>query len=625
MTSLNETSRNSRINIYIASVLCLLVLAAVVLLFMVVRSLDAEFGDVRRNLPSIEREITTLGERRDQLADTVTGLEERQLTLRGSVADLEPLSARVQSLRAEALDLESAKSAAEIRLRELGEVEARIKTANESQTNLQRNIALLETQQNGLADKVSNLDGDRNKLSDEVGELRGQRDKLQAEERRLRGEVAGLGQQRAEVDTLTQKTSDLDAKVAELAPRAQGATKQLADLQGQIAVEQGVLDGLKSEVSAGRSTEAVLRAANIDLETRKQALNASIATAQTQLDVSKAELTSSAAAVSESQVLLTALSAKSADAASKIAAAEQDRLALQAEVLAAQNTLAELSAEIAARSIVRSALADAEQRLSGVEASLAARSTESQALSENLAQKQADVASVKRDLQSANEELLSNRGELTLAQNRLAELNAEIAARGIVFSALAQAEQNLLNLEASAAAKKVESKTQSEILANLRVELGAVVADLGSSRNQLADIFAQRTNAEIKRDEAIRTARAAEERGLDLSQTIESRTEALVRVQAEIRKARMDLARENKAVEDARAALAALTSERVGSLAQTDGPGATGNGVAPEQGQKDAGIVDPPLGTAVAPNPTAPANDNGVQPQLSNGVKGESN
>ena len=82
--------------------LCLLVLAAVVLLFMVVRSLDAEFGDVRRNLPSIEREITTLGERRDQLAGTVSDLEERQLNLRGAVADLDPLSARVQSLRAEA-------------------------------------------------------------------------------------------------------------------------------------------------------------------------------------------------------------------------------------------------------------------------------------------------------------------------------------------------------------------------------------------------------------------------------------------------------------------------------------------------------------------------------------------
>ena len=145
---------------------------------MVVRSLDAEFGDVRRNLPSMEREITTLGERRDQLASTVTGLEDRQLALQGSVADLAPLSERVDGLRADVLDLESRKSAAEIRLRELGEIEAKIVTANESLADLQRGIALLETQKNGLADEVSNLGGNRGELSDTVDALRSQRDAL---------------------------------------------------------------------------------------------------------------------------------------------------------------------------------------------------------------------------------------------------------------------------------------------------------------------------------------------------------------------------------------------------------------------------------------------------------------
>jgi len=235
------------------------------------------------------------------------------------------------------------------------------------------------------------------------------------------------------------------------------------------------------------------------------------------------------------------------------------------------------------------------------------------------------VASVRRDLQSANEELLSARGELTLAQNRLAEQNAEIAARGIVFSALAEAEQRHEDLKASVAAKSVETTALTKNLASLRVELVAVVADLERSRNQLADTLSQRTNAEIKRDEAIRTTQTAEESTVELRQSIEVRTEALVRLQADLSKARMDLAKENEAVERTRAALAALTSEPVANQAQTDGPETAGDGIAPEQIQTDASTVDPALGRAVVPNPMVPADGDGVQEQPVVSDQGEGN
>ena len=625
MTSSNETSRNSRINIYIASVLCLLVLAAVVLLFMVVRSLDAEFGDVRRNLPSIEREITTLGERRDQLAATVTDLEERQLTLRGSVADLEPLSARVQSLRAEALDLESRKSAAEIRLRELGEIEAKISTASDSLANLQQGTASLETQRNGLTDEVSNLGGNRDQLSDEVAALRSQRDALQTDERRLRGEVAGLGQQRAEVSALTEQAANLNATVDELTPRAQEAAERLAALRGQIVAEQSTLDGLRSHVTVLRSTEAFLQAANADLEERNQSLDAEIATAQTQLSASQTGLASSESAASEIEARLITLRADSTEATSALASVEQDRDAKRLEMVAAQNILAELNAEIAARGIVRSALAEAEQRLADAENSLAAKSAESTALAERLAQGRADLTLARSDLQSTSEELSSVQAELELAKNRLAELNAEIAARGIVRSALFDAEQRLLSVATSVAAKLNESTALTESLANLHAELTVSIGELEMSRSQLAEVSTQRTNAEIKRDEAIRTLQTAEQSALELGQSIEAQTQQFDRLQMDLSKARADLAIENEAVESARAVLKGLTSELAANPAQRDGRETAGDGISPEPVQTDADTVDPALGGAVAPMVTVPADGDGAQEQPVVGDQGEGN
>jgi chromosome segregation ATPase len=698
LTSSNETSRNSRINIYIASVLCVLVLAAVVLLFMVVRSLDAEFGDVRRNLPSMEREITTLGERRDQLASTVTGLEDRQLALQGSVADLAPLTERVDGLRANVVDLESRKSAAEIRLRELGGIEAKISTASDSQANLQRGIASLETQRIGLADEVSNLGGNRNQLSDEVDALRSQRDALQTDERRLRSEVAGLSQQRAEVSALTEQAANLNATVDELTPRAQEAAERLAALRAQIVAEQSIFDGLSSEVSALRSIEAVLQAANAELEERNQSLDAQIATAQTQLKASQTGLASSESAASEIEARLRTLRADSTKAASALALVEQDRAAKRVEIVAAQNILAELNAEIAARGIVRSALAEAEQSLADIEGSLvaksaestalaeslaqgradltlarrdlqsaseelalaqnrlaelnaeiaargivrsalaeaeqsladiegslAAKSAESTALAESLAQGRADLTLVRRDLQSASEELLSVQAELALAQNRLAELNAEIAARGIVRSALFDAEQRLVSVATSVATKLNESSALTESLAGLRAELTTSIAELEISRSQLAKVSAQRTNAEIKRDEAIRTMQTAERSASELSQSIELQTQKFDRLQVDLAKARADLAIENEALENARVVLEGSTSEPVANPAQTDSRKTAEDVISPEPVQKDADTVDPARGGAVAPIVTVPADGDSVQEQPIVADQGEGN
>jgi chromosome segregation ATPase len=298
---------------------------------------------------------------------------------------------------------------------------------------------------------------------------------------------------------------------------------------------------------------------------------------------------------------------------------------MRVEIVAEQNVLVELNAEIAARGIVRSALAEAEQRLADVENSLAAKSTESRALAESLAQGRADLMLARRDLQSASEELLSVQAELALTQNRLAELNAEIAARGIVRSALFDAEQRLASVATIVAAKLNESTALTESLASLRAELTASIAELEISRSQLAEVSAQRTNAEIKWDEANRTMQTAEQSALELSQSIEAQTQQFDRLQLDLSKARADLAKETEAVENARDDLEGLTCEPAANPAQTDGPETAGEEISPEPIQTDADTVDPALGGAVAPIVTVPADGNGAQEQPIVGDQGESN
>jgi chromosome segregation ATPase len=413
--------------------------------------------------------------------------------------------------------------------------------------------------------------------------------------------------------------------VNELTPRAQEADVRLAALRAQIVAEQITLDGLSSQVTTLRSTEAVVKAANAELEERKKFLDAAITTAQTQLSAAQSGLASSEKAAAEIEARLVTLGANFTKAASALSSTEQERAAMGAEIFAAQNTLAGLNAEIAARGIVRSALAEAEQRFADMEKSLSAKSVESAALAESVAQGRADLTLATRDNQLASEELLSARAELTLAQNRLAELNAEIASRSIVRSALEDVEQRLVNIEASVAAKSKESTALTETLAGYRVQVATAIADLEASQSQMADVSAQRTNAEIRRDEAIRTAQATEQRALEMNQSIQARTQEFDRLQVDIRKAQIDLERETEALESARAAMRRLAIAPVADPTQVDNPETVEGEIPVQRFQTDLKPIDPASERALKPNQSVPANGDDLQEKPPVAVQGERN
>ncbi len=142
MTSLNETYPRSRTHTYVALGGFIAAMTAFAVLFLQVRQLDHVYGDLARNSDSIETNIKTQGERRDQLTLAVSGLEARQLDLQSKLSDLEAKNQQREDLLKSVADLESRKSVAEKMLTDAKDLDRQISEAN---------VVLDKAQRDGIA------------------------------------------------------------------------------------------------------------------------------------------------------------------------------------------------------------------------------------------------------------------------------------------------------------------------------------------------------------------------------------------------------------------------------------------------------------------------------------------
>ena len=112
---------------------------------------------------------------------------------------------------------------------------------------------------------------------------------------------------------------------------------------------------------------------------------------------------------------------------------------------------------------------------------------------------------------------------------------------------------------------------------------------------------------------------------MELSQSIEVRTQALARLQADLNKARTDLAVLIEAGANARAVLECLTSANTANPAQTDCPQTSLEGISLESVQTDAETVDPLPEGDVTPALPVPADGDSPQEQPTVGGQGDGN
>ena len=283
MTSSNKILADSRINSYLAAFLSLMAIGTMAFLFVQVRSLDAEFSDIRRERPQLEAEVASLQDRRDTLNEQIGVLEARRDSRVELKSEVGRLQKEVDEIKATRTRLQDQADAASKTRQDATDEVINLRTERES---LKMEIEQFETRSATLERRVSGLIRNRDQLNaavaketqtrdlltDEVGDLSETQNLLIGDIQAKRRKVAGLEQQRENVQVLSGREAVLGKTIEVRETKATQLETWVASLQAEVEHRQLDRDNLVTQIAGLRAQQEALQQGIAPLEKRHEAI-----------------------------------------------------------------------------------------------------------------------------------------------------------------------------------------------------------------------------------------------------------------------------------------------------------------------------------------------------------------
>ena len=335
MTSSNETSRNFRAYTWMAITLGLIVIAALLFLFVQVRTLDDKWGTIEANRESIEAQTNEWQDRRDKLDAEIKSREDNVLALRATIGGLEADAALLEQMRRELSQLEKKKQETEGFLAKNAGLQEQISEAQSTLEQLSGTGAALKK-------TFDNLNKETTSLRLQVAVLASERDELRSQRDTLGREVADLTSLRADVDNLTARRTQLNQELATMTSRNQQLDLERLKLEERVVSARIQSQTLSKNIGAAQERKTAL-------ETVLSGLSGAISEARTGRDTAEANRRRLESRANELSFDIKGREAQAKDAAERTKQAQADLIQVETQLSTQRAALAFTEARLAER------------------------------------------------------------------------------------------------------------------------------------------------------------------------------------------------------------------------------------------------------------------------------------